>query len=440
MKFHDRTAELNLLKKIHNQSLISAKMTVVVGRRRTGKTMLLLEATKSQPTLYFFVAKKSEVLLCHDFVDEITKKLDYPIFGEIISFTTLFKLLMELSKTKPFNLIIDEFQDFQGINPSIYSDMQHHWDVNKNDSKINLFLCGSIFSLMKKIFENSHEPLFGRADYRIHLKPFHTSVLKQILKENNPDYTPRDLLAFYTFTGGVAKYIQLFIDNQALTLEAMVDLMTNENSLFITEGKTLLIEEFGKDYSIYFSILTSIAQGDNSRSRMENALHQEIGGGYLTRLEKDYGLITKLRPVLAKSETKNIKYVLIDNFLTFWFRFIYKYSHFIESGGHEELKRIILRDYPTFSGKMLERYFWDQQRETGKNTLVGGHWDKKGENEIDLIALNEIDKTALIAEIKCNPENIRMEKLSEKVAALKLRETLLQDYQIKLKGFSMQDM
>jgi AAA+ ATPase superfamily predicted ATPase len=318
--------------------------------------------------------------------------------------------------------------------------MQHHWDINKNESKLNLFLCGSIFSMMHKIFENSKEPLFGRADNRIHLKPFQVSVLKQILKENNPAFTPDDLLALYTFTGGVAKYIQLFVDNRALTLESMIDFMTEENSPFIHEGRTLLIEEFGKDYNIYFSILATISQGNNSRSQMENALHQEIGGGYLTRLEKDYNIIAKLRPLFSKSETKNIKYVIIDNFLTFWFRFFYKYSHFIESGSLGELKRIILRDYSTFSGKMLERYFWDKEIEAGRSTIVGGYWDKKGNNEIDLIALNEIDKTAMIAEIKCNPANYRPEKLSGKVTALKLSESQLQNYQIEYKCLSLNDM
>lgn len=440
MKFYDRTKELEKLRAIYNQSLSSARMTVLVGRRRIGKTMLMLEATKGQATLYFFVAKKSEVLLCQDFMAEIKMKLDYPIFGEITSFTAIFQLLMEISKARPFNLILDEFQEFQHINPSVYSDMQHHWDLNKGESKMNLYLCGSIFSLMNKIFENSKEPLFGRADNRIHLKPFSVSVLKQIMEENNPGYTADDLLAFYTFTGGVAKYIQYFVDNQALTFDRMVDCITDENSNFIHEGRSLLIEEFGKDYHIYFSILAAISQGNNSRSQMENALHQEIGGGYLTRLEKDYGIITRLRPIFSKSETKNIKYVLIDNFLTFWFRFIYKYSHFIESGSYDELRRIILRDYSTYSGKMLECYFRDLQKETGKSTLIGGYWDKKGENEIDLIAINEIDKTAIIAEIKCNPANLRMEKLLEKASSLIRNETQLQNYRIEYKGLSMRDM
>lgn len=134
----------------------------MTGRRRIGKTQLLLKATEGQSTLYFFVARKAESFLCQDFAQEIKNKLDIPILGEVNSFGELFKYLMELSKTRSFNLIIDEFQEFYNIAPSVYSDVQHYWDVNKKQSKMNLLLSDSVNSLMHKIFQNSKEPLFGR--------------------------------------------------------------------------------------------------------------------------------------------------------------------------------------------------------------------------------------------------------------------------------------
>lgn len=154
------------------------------------------------------------------------------------------------------------------------------------------------------------------------------------------------MLALYTFTGGVAKYVQLFIDNGATTKAKMINYMIQEGSILIGEGKNILIEEFGKDYTIYFSILTSIARGENSRAAIEVAVNKEVGG-YLTRMERDFGIISKAIPMFNKSETKNVRYVIEDNFLNFWFRFIYKYSHFIEIGAFSELKTIVNRDYDT---------------------------------------------------------------------------------------------
>lgn len=70
---------------------------------------------------------------------------------------------MQLAKTRAFTLVIDEFQEFLSINSTIYSDMQNIWDSYKDNTKLNLVLSGSIYSLMK-IFEDKKEPLFGRAN------------------------------------------------------------------------------------------------------------------------------------------------------------------------------------------------------------------------------------------------------------------------------------
>lgn len=437
MKFYDRKEELSKIERITDLSKSVAQMTFIVGRRRIGKTKLITKALNGSDTLYFFVSRKTESLLCADFIDEIRDKLNIPIYGEIKDFQTLFKMLMEVSVDRPFNLIIDEFQEFFFINPSIYSDMQHYWDLNKEHSHLNLFLCGSVYTLMHKIFEDNKEPLFGRATQKIHLKPFSPSVLKGILSEYNPNYQQEDLLALFAFTGGIPKYVEHFIDNGFFTFNAMVDDIFTSNSLFIGEGKTLLIEEFGKDYAIYFSILASMAAGYTSRPVIEGLLQREIGG-YMARLEKDFSIIRKCKPMFAKNETKNIHYEIEDPFLRFWFRFIYKYESYIQTGAFEPLKSIFLRDYNTFSGKTLEEYFKNKLIEEQQYTALGGYWDKKGENEIDIIALDDLNRKAIVAEVKRKKENIHFEKLRVKVANSIYKE--LSPYTIEYRGFSMEDM
>lgn len=65
-------------------------------------------------------------------------------------------------------------------------------------------------------------------------------MLKQILSDHNARYTDEDLLALYAFTGGVAKYVLLFMDNGIYTKKKMLDYMIQEDSLFISEGKICL--------------------------------------------------------------------------------------------------------------------------------------------------------------------------------------------------------
>lgn len=440
MRFYNREKEIERLRDIWECSTRNARMMVVMGRRRIGKTQLLLRATEGQPTLYFFVARKAENYLCQDFQQEIKDKLGIPLLGEISSFGKLFGFLMELSKERAFNLIIDEFQEFYNIAPSVYSDMQRHWDLNKDESKINLLLSGSVYSLMHKIFENSKEPLFGRSTGMLMVRPFETSVLKEILAEHNPGYTTEDLLALYAFTGGVAKYVQLLMDAGACTMEAMLDYIVREDSTFIPEGKNMLVEEFGKEYTNYFTILSAIARGENTRAKIEAVVNREVGG-YLTKLEGDYGLISKVTPIFSKVETKNVRYTLEDNFLTFWFRFVYKYSYMIEIGAYGQLREVIERDYPVFSGKILERYFRTKLIEQKRFTRIGGYWDRKGENEIDLVAVNELENTAEIIEIKRNATKINMNQLNEKsVQFRKVVGKELEGYTIQLRGLSMEDM
>lgn len=416
MKFYNREKELKQLSDILAKSREESQMTVITGRRRIGKTELAMHCG-DETILYFFVARKTESLLCKDFAREIEEKLGIPV-GWPDSFASLFRYVMKLSQSRSFTLIIDEFQDFLRINPSVFSEMQREWDLNKRESHLNLIISGSVFTLMKRIFEDYKEPLFGRANNMIHMRPFATDVLKGILADYNPDYTADDLLTLFSITGGIPWYVALLMDKGHTTKERMIAFLTEENSPFINEGKNILIEEFGPDYGMYFSILTCISDGMHTRGELEGELGESNISSYLNRLENYYGLITRAQPIFAKDNAKKTRYVMTDCFMTLWFRFFYKYQHIVANDALEQLGSIVRRDFDTFSGFMLERYFERKLRETGRYTRIGGYWDRKGENEIDLIAVNEIEKIAEIYEIKRNSKRYSEATMYEKLEYL----------------------
>jgi len=434
MKFYNREKELKNLKTIEEASKESAKMTIIVGRRRIGKTTLIKEAYPQK--LYLFVSKKNEALLCEEFIKIVEQQLDVKIFGEMRKFKELFEYLMELSTKRAFTLIIDEFQEFLTINKSLYSDMQNIWDSYKDRSQMNLVLSGSIYSLMKRIFEDRKEPLFGRANNKMELKAFTVVTLKEILEDYSPNYTNDDLLSFYILTGGVAKYVEIFVDAKAFTLEKQLDLIFDDYSLFLEEGKNLLIEEFGKEYTTYFSILSLIASSKTSRSEMESILERNIGG-YLEKLELEYSIIKKDKPIFAKEGSRTVKYEIIDNFFNFWFRFIYKYRSAIELENYEYVKNIVKRDYETYSGLFLERYFQEKLRLSYEYSAIGNYWERGNQNEIDIVAINEDEKRMLIGEVKRNPKKIDLHKVEQK--ALKLT-SKYSKYSVEYKAFSLEDM
>lgn len=438
MKFYNREKELKLLDEIKESSRQEAKMTVITGRRRIGKTELSMRCGDTT-ILYFFVARKTEALLCQDFAQEIEDKLRIPV-GWPDSFAALFRFVMKLSQNIPFTLIIDEFQEFTRVNPSVFSEIQREWDLNKSTSKLNLIISGSVFTLMKKIFEDYNEPLFGRANQQILVKPFSTEVMKTVLGDFQPNYRNEDLLALFAITGGVPWYVSLLMDKGKWDKDDMLGYLTEENSPFINEGKNILIEEFGTDYTMYFSILTCIAGGLKSRGELESELKESNIGSYLTRLENYYGLIEKHLPVFAKENSKKTRYALSDCFLTLWFRFFFKYQAIVANDALNQLDIIIRRDYDSFSGFMLERYFERKLRESGQYTRIGRYWDRKGENEIDLIAVNEIEGFAEIYEIKKQSKRYDEDALASKVEHLLQNCKELKGMRITMGVLSLEDM
>lgn len=441
MRFFDREIEFEKLNEIDNLSHEVAQFTIITGRRRIGKTEMVKKFYENKTMLYFFVARKAESDLCEIFAEEISEKLDVPtLSGKGVNFASIFKYIMELSLNRHITLFIDEFQDFFRVNPSIYSDMQNIWDSYKNKAQINLIVAGSVHTLMNKIFKNKKEPLFGRQTGTMHIRPFRPSVLKEIMSEYCPGYKKSDLLALYTLTGGVAKYVELFIDKKKFTEQKMLDMFFEPDSYFLPEGKNMLVDEFGKDYGVYFSILTLIAQGRNTRSELENALNVKELSGYLKNLTEEYGLISKMQPIFEKSTNKNVHYSINDQFLKFWFRFVYKYNHIVEAGGNEKLKTIVSRDFTTVSGKSLENYFNELLKESGEYTRLGYWHDRKGENEIDIVAEDELENKIEFIEVKRQSKNFDEETLKTKAQVFMKQVGTFKDYEITYKGLSIDDM
>ncbi len=440
MKFYNRTKELAELKRIQNLSFNeNSRLTVVTGRRRIGKTSLIIKAVEQTPTIYLFVGRKNEASLCAEFITQIRAALDCYVPEEIISFGSLFKYMMELATARQFNLVIDEFQEFYNINESIYSDMQNIWDQYRKRTKMNLIVSGSIYSLMQKIFQNSKEPLFGRADNIIKLSAFDLTTLKEIMHDYDAEYANDDLLALYTFTGGVPKYVELFCDNVPLKIDKMIEFMIRENSPFTDEGKHLLIEEFGKNYSTYFSILGAISSGRNTQPEIESALGGKSVGGQIKRLIEDYNIIARRRPIMSKEKTQAVRYEITDNFINFWFNYFDRHRSMIEIKNFVGLQKIVTLDYPTYSGKSLELYFKQQFAESYDYREIGSWWEAKGnQNEIDIVALKLEKNRAVVSEVKRQRKNFKPELLAAKVEYIKTK--LLAKYHIESRCLTLDDM
>lgn len=440
MRFYDRTEELQDLREVMHQSFEDhSRMTVLTGRRRIGKTSLGLKALEGTPMIYLFVSRKNEAILSQEYAELIASELGEYIPGNVIRFVEVFRVLMEIGKRRRFSIFIDEFQEFVNINPSVFSDMQNIWDRYRKETHVNLIISGSVFTLMEKIFKDEKEPLFGRADLIMKLNPFTTEVMREILYDHKIDYEADDLLALYCITGGVPKYVELLMNNGCTTLDRMIRFITKPDSAFLDEGRNMLIQEFGKQYATYFSILGCIAGGEVTQADIEARLGEKSLGGQLRLLEEKYELIQKKRPILSKQGTQAVRFEIKDLFLRFWFRYFDRYRSLIEIGNTKALAQIIKNDYPIYSGLILERWFRQRMMESFSYVNIGGWWLPKQSElfEIDIVAVTmEGDVEAY--EVKRQRKKFSPVLLESKVK--EMQKHLFKGKEIKTACLTLEDM
>ncbi|MCL4492535.1 MAG: DUF234 domain-containing protein [Nitrospirae bacterium] len=288
---------------------------------------------------------------------------------------------------------------------------------------------------MYRIFEQAKEPLFGRADRILRLKPFSVHDIYAVMTDHGLT-DGQTLFDVYLITGGMPKYLDILTANTNLTLDDILAFLLAENSPLIDEGRNLLVEEFGREYGTYFSILELIAAGKTSRSEIDSYLEIHAGA-YLSKLESEYALISRHRPINEKPKSRLQKYTITDNFPQFLVSLYFQNRSAVETGNFGYIREIINRDYQTYAGRILERFYRQLFAETGRYNKIGSYWERGNKNEIDLVAVNDMKKTVAVADIKLTAARIDLEALRAKLAAL-LRG--YREYKPQLLGLSLDNI
>jgi AAA+ ATPase superfamily predicted ATPase len=437
MKFYNREKELSKLSEIASLSLQKSHMVVISGRRRVGKTELIRRFSEGQKNLlYLFVSKKKPHILLEEFRDLLSERIPMIKAVSFRSFEDFFAFLFSYMKEHRLIIVFDEFQNFEFVDPSVFSIIQKHWDKEKDGIKGAFIFIGSVFTLMQKIFEGKKEPLFGRATSRLYVEPLDPDALTEILFDHHID--PAVHLPFYfTLFGGIPKYYfiadryHLFGKSQG---EIIRRLYCETDAPLQNEGKELLIEEFGKNYHLYFSILQVIAGGETQMARIADGAGINVNSisKYLDELTSYYKVLERRTPVTElKHETKTGRYHIKDPALRFWFRYIFKNQSLIEIGDEKGLTEKILNDLPTFMGSssedliralLLKRNMEDTL--PFKFNRLGGFWTKKGDVEIDIVAINDDEGKVLFGECKLKGGRFtkaEAQRLKEKAEYVKWR-------------------
>ena len=216
-----------------------SRFVVVSGRRRVGKTRLILEALPScddMPSVYVYINPHLDAgSNLEDFSESLRECLGWSRPRRFHDFEDALMEVFEVAKQRPITLVLDEFQNFGRVEPSFYGTLQKLWDLHHEKMQLLLVVCGSVASSMREIFENGQAPLFARNNAVLHVEPFLPDLVKTVFKSYCPNFSGDDLLALYVFTGGVAQYIQNFLPMGAFTLEDMLQLGVEENSVWLVK-------------------------------------------------------------------------------------------------------------------------------------------------------------------------------------------------------------
>lgn len=444
--FFGRERELLQLQRLRSTVKGNAisRFVVVSGRRRVGKTRLILEALPfgdDMPTIYVYINPHLDAESnLEDFSESLRECLGWSRPRRFHDFEDALMEVFEVAKQRPITLVLDEFQNFGRVEPSFYGTLQKLWDLHHEKMQLLLVVCGSVASSMREIFENGQAPLFARNNAVLHVEPFLPDLVKTVFKSYCPNFSGDDLLALYAFTGGVAQYIQNFLPMGAFTLEDMLQLGVEENSVWLSEAQLMLTSEFKGSAQTYHEILRRIAAGKNKRAELIRSFSIDVSA-HLYQLQHEYALIESLEPVGQNgAKRQRVAYELNDELLDFWFTFILPNQRILQSHNTQAIRQLILRDYPNRSGRVLERLYRRHFRNLGLFTQVGPWWDRNGTNEIDCVAVDDLNRTVCFAEIKRNPAKIHLSALKDKARVFLSFNPALENYQTLFLGLSIDEL
>ncbi|MBD3204437.1 AAA family ATPase [Candidatus Woesearchaeota archaeon] len=407
MKFYNREKEIELLKKAVNSK--TTNLVIVNGLRRIGKTRLISHVLEGKEYLYVFTPKDMSL---SSFLKYANQEFSIPLFNSSLDFT---RYIFE----KYEYIFFDEFQNFYFIDKSIYSIVQKYFDeYRRKNKKLSIFVSGSSYSLLNKIFHDYSKALYGRKDIEIKLQEFNLKTCFGILDDLGLKKI-EEKIKFWAIFGGIPRFYDMLELFSVKSFDNFLNLFFHSNirSVF-NEGKNILVSEFGGDHKIYFTVLLAIASGKTTLSEIASYFENDTNrtNRYITLLRKEYNLIKRELPVVNKRKAGIYK--LKNNFIIFWFNFLKRYEYYIETENFQEIKNIFNKNFNQFLGKIFEEFCINFLKETKffDFGFYGKQWGKfkgeKGKNiyEFDICAINKDKKEILFGECKwkdnCNPGKI----------------------------------
>lgn len=421
-RFVDREQEMATLQSEYERD--GSALVVLYGRRRVGKTTLISEFIKNKKALFFLASEESESQNRLAFQEKAADFLNSNLLKnvEVKSWDVLFRAIMDSHFDSKPVIVLDEFQYLGKSNPAFPSVFQRIWEEILKDRQVMVILCGSLISMMQSQTLAYDSPLYGRRTAQIRLKQIPFAYYHQFF----PDKSRKELIEMYAVTGGVPKYIELF--SQSKDIYSAIEKCVLNRSGYLYDEPYFLLQQEVSEVGSYFSIIKAIAAGNTKLSSIAGVL--EVKSTSLTKYLKtliDLDILEREVPVTEDSPEKSKKglYKIKDNYLRFWFAFVYPNMSFIESGHGrivmDKIRKNLVRNHIAFVYEDICRErMWEINAEgvwPFYFSKLGRYWDSK--EEIDIAAIDPDGKNLILGECKYWQEPVGVSVLRELEAKAK---------------------
>ena len=405
MRFIGRKNELHTLNTEYNRN---SSFVVIYGRRRVGKTTLIKEFLKNKTAFYYLATEELESQSMKRLANVIARTTKNTLLQKIefTDWLDLFQLIADYKPEEKKVLVIDEFPYLVRTNSAFPSILQNAWDEFLKDSNVMLILSGSLIGMMQKHALSYDSPLYGRRTAQMRLTPL---SFTSIYETQNLPF--EQAVEQFALTGGVPKYLEFFEDGRPLE-EQLKDAVFSKNG-FLYEEPNFLLKSESLTAVNYFSIIKTIADGNHKLGKIASAIGQESSSltPYLSTLS-DLGFIEKRTPITEKNPEKSRKglYFIADNFLRFWFCYVYPYKGELEL---DNMQIVLDEIHKDFKEKFVAFAYEDICKDIfaklcSNNAIsfvpsrIGSYWfnDYDGDTEIDVMSVDHQNKQVFVGECK----------------------------------------
>lgn len=381
-----------------------SRALLLTGRRGTGKTSLVIHAFGKGPRfVYLYVnplmTREGNLRAFWRVNDEALGlkgiQADFP------SFAALLRFVLERSDSEPTVLVVDECQHLVSVEPDFFAEWRKIWKELRKKTKTLLVFIGSDGTALRSLLENPDpKRFFEKAEGR-ELPSFGARTVKRLLKELRHDCLPEDWLTLLFLTGGVPHYVKAMLEAGATDSAAMLRFALTPDGLLMREGERILRDEFRDDCAVYFETLARIASGLTKRSDLLASFRERNVESQLYKLEHHFRLIRREEPLGGVATNRGYRFALTDPFFVFWFHCIHLNRALLEQGNVKRLIEKAVAELPDILFGTTFRNAWkDALTESGRYAEVGSWWGRRGEDEIDIVAVNGDKKEILFAGVR----------------------------------------